>query len=204
MDINNMTADELRAELKAHGVSLHHKTGEDKLRATLRQVVDGTFAAPGEDAPKEAEEVEVVEEKSQEEIKKALNIKVLTPAEHLKRLTKEQRALRLIRVVVSPNDTLMSSYNGLIFTAGSSAVNKGRMIKKYVPFNNENGWHIPNIIYEQIEAAQMQKFRQVKLPNGEKGLEAYLTKKFNVQILDPLTPEEMGDLAAAQVSRGDA
>jgi len=122
-----------------------------------------------------------------------------------KRMTpKEREALKLVRIIVSPNDPLMSSYPGLIFTVGSSKVNKGKMVKKYVPFNNEAGWHVPNIIYEMIEAAEMQKFKQVRLPNGEKGLESYLTKKFNVVVLPPLTRVEMKALAASQAARGDA
>ena len=108
------------------------------------------------------------------------------------------------RIVVSPNDPLMSSYNGLIFTVGSSAVNGGRMIKKYVPFNNDDGWHVPQIIIDQIENAQMQKFKQVTMPNGDKTLQAYITKKFNVQILPPLTQPEVEILAAAQASKGAA
>jgi len=72
--------------------------------------------------------------------------------------------------------------------------------KKYVPFNNEEGWHVPNIILQQIEHAEMQKFKTVTMPNGEKQLEPYITKKFNVRVLDPLTPEDMDKLAASQAA----
>jgi hypothetical protein len=46
----------------------------------------------------------------------------------------------------------------------------------------------------------MQKFKTVTMPNGEKVLEPYITKKFNVRILDPLTPEEMDRLTASQAA----
>ena len=36
MDINNMEAEEIRAELKALGIKVHHKTGINNLRETLR------------------------------------------------------------------------------------------------------------------------------------------------------------------------
>jgi len=188
MNVDTMEDADIRAELEAHGITLHHKTGSEKLKSTLKDVIAGTY------------NVEVAEDKDL----KALSATVtrLTPEQHVKKLTKEQRALRMQRIVVSPNDPLMSSHNGLIFTVGSSSVNNGRMIKKYVPFNVDDGWYVPQIIIDQIEAAQMQKFRTVTAPNGEKVLEAYLTKKFNVQILPPLTPADMERLAAAQQAKG--
>ena len=186
MDIDNMEAEEIRLELKALGVKVHHKTGINNLRETLRKAVSC-----------ELEPVTLEEELPPD-------VRELSPEEHLKRLTKEQRALRMQRIVVSPNDPLMSSYNGLIFTVGSSSVNNGKMIKKYVPFNNDDGWHVPQIIIDQIENAEMQKFKQVTLPNGDKGLQPYITKKFNVQILPPLTKPELEILAASQVAKGAA
>jgi hypothetical protein len=76
------------------------------------------------------------------------------------------------------------------------------MIKKFVPFNNEEGWHVPTIILRQIENAEMQKFKTVTRTDGEKVLEPYVTKKFNVRILDPLTKEELEQLAARQGAAG--
>jgi hypothetical protein len=96
----------------------------------------------------------------------------------------------------------MSSYSGLIFTACSSSVNSGRAVKKYVPFNNDKGWHVPQILIDQIDAAEMQKFKSVKNAKGEMNLQAYITKKFNVLYLPDLTHEEMKELAAAQHTTG--
>ena len=190
MDVENMEADEIRAELEALGVRVHHKTGIDNLRETLQKTVDGTL----------------VSSDARDELSSEMSdsVKRLSPGQHVKKLNKEQRAMRMQRIVVCPNDPLMSSYNGLIFTVGSSAVRKGKMIKKYVPFNNDDGWHVPQIIIDQIEGAQMQKFKQVTMPNGEKTLQAYITKKFNVQVLEPLSLPEIEILAAAQASKGAA
>lgn len=191
MNIDKMTDDELHAELETRGMKAHHKTGTEKLKETLKTALLGNSQTPSAD------------DDTEEEIPKE-QVTELTPEQHEKKLTKEQRAMRLVRIVVTPNDNLMSTYPGLIFTVGSSAINGGRMIKKYVPFNNEDGWHVPQIICEQIQNAEMQKFKSVKMPNGEKQLQAYIAKKFNVQILDPLTKPELEALAAAQTSRGDA
>jgi len=203
--INSMTSDEMRQELADNGVTLHHKTGVKKLASTLAQVRSKEYK----------EDVKPVEEDIPE-IPAGIRHKSLpgsTPASRAAKakriqevfvdLTEEQKAMKLIRIVVSPNDTLMASYPGLIFTVGSSRLSKnGEMVKKFVPFNNEAGWHVPKIIHDQIDAAEMQKFRTVTSPNGEKVLEPYLTKKFNVRILPELSVEELEQLAASQQVAG--
>ena len=48
----------------------------------------------------------------------------------------------------------------------------------------------------------MQKFKTITRDNGEKVLEPYTTKKFNVRELPPLTKEELEQLAARQGAAG--
>jgi hypothetical protein len=50
----------------------------------------------------------------------------------------------------------------------------------------------------------MQKFKSVKMHNGEKTLTPYIAKKFNVEVLEPLTDQEKSTLRAAQAARGDS
>ena len=190
MNVNEMELDDVKAELEANGIKLHHKTGEAKYRSTLEAVLNGTYveeAAPTVTEEPVKEAAAPVQKKSVDEV-----------------LTVEQKALKLVRIKVSPNDPGMSSYPGMIFTVCSDLINNGRAVKKFVPFNNEDGWHVPHIIYEQILNAEKQKFKQVRMPNGEKQLQAYQAKMYNVEVLPPLTPDELEKLAAAQTARGDA
>ena len=191
--INGMTNDELRKELADNGVTLHHKTGSKKLAATLAKVrTDEYKEDPNSAIPPKKDSLSESTEASR-----------AAKAKHLAAMqTPEKLAMKLIRVVVTPNDPAMVNYPGLIFTVGATGLNNGRMVKKFVPFNNEEGWHVPQIILNQIEYGQMQKFKTVTRANGEKVLEPYLTKKFNVQILDPLTPEELKRVAAANKIAG--
>jgi hypothetical protein len=181
--INSMTDDEMRQELADNGVTLHHKTGTKKLASTLADVRSKEYKentnSGASDAAKAAK------------------------AKHLAAMkTPEKLAMKLVRVVVSPNDPTMVNYPGLIFSVGVSGINNGRMIKKFVPFSNEEGWHVPTILLNQIMNAEMQKFKTVTRANGEKVLEPYNTKKFNVRILDPLTREELEHVAAANKVAG--
>lgn len=191
MDIENLTKEELQAELKHRGIKFHHKNNIAKLQELLR---NGTQESVQEEAKPEP----VV--KSNPAPKKPMT---KAQAKLARMSEKEKKALALVRIIVSPNDPNMASYPGLIFTVGSSSVNRGKMIKKYVPFNNEEGWHVPHIIYEQIKYAEMQKFKAIKRPDGSKDVTPYITRKFNVEVLPPLTQKELADLAAAQKSRGD-
>ena len=185
--INGMTDDELKQELKDNGVVLHHKTGTKKLASTLAEVRTKEYK----------EDTKTSNLSGSTEASRAAKAKHLAAMQ-----TTEKLAMKLTRVVVTPNDPAMVNYPGLIFTVGASGLNNGRMVKKFVPFNNEEGWHVPQIILNQIENGQMQKFKTVVRPNGEKVLEPYLTKKFNVRILDPLTREELEQVAAANKVAG--
>ena len=194
-DIKSMTNEEIKQELEEYGVKVHHKTGTVKLIELLASIRKN----PSTVTQDEVTAVAIKDRPYKDGLPGASKAAIEAATKHFQ-LTPKQSAMKLIRIVVTPNDPLMSSYPGLIFTVGVSGINDGKMVKKYVPFNNEEGWHVPNIILQQIEHAEMQKFKTVTMPNGDKQLEPYITKKFNVRILDPLTPEEMDKLAAAQAA----
>jgi len=193
--IKEMTIEEVKQELKDYGVQVHHKTGLAKLSELLADVRENPTTVTQEVSA----EVSVKDRPYKDGLPDASNAAIEAASKHFE-LSPQQSAMKLVRVVVTPNDPLMTAYPGLIFTVGASGINKGQMVKKFVPFNNEEGWHVPNIILQQIEHAEMQKFKTVTMPNGEKQLEPYITKKFNVRILDPLTPAEMDRLTASQAA----
>ena len=198
--INSMTDDEIRQELAENGVKLHHKSGTKKLASTLAAVRTNEYKESSQQG-----DLEITGKVKHRSLKGSTEASRAAKEKHIasiNTLTAEQAAMKLVRVVVTPNDPLMVNYPGLIFTVGMSGINNGRMIKKFVPFSNEEGWHVPTIILRQIESAEMQKFKTVTRPNGEKVLEPYLTKKFNVVILPDLTPGEIKTLADQQAAAG--
>ena len=102
---------------------------------------------------------------------------------------------KLIRCIIMPVAPHMRDYQGQIFAAGNSALG---IISKYVLFNTE--FHVPNILLKQIKAQEMQFFIK-RTVNGEEFRESKMRKAFNVEILDPLTPEELKELARNQENR---
>ena len=115
------------------------------------------------------------------------------------KLTAKQDALRLVRVIVRCNDPKKKDHTGDIFTVGDSRVG---FVKKYIPYDNEEGWHIPNIIYQTMKNAECQVFVTIKMKNGQDRREGRLIKAFNIEVLDDLTPAELDKLAIQQKSRG--
>jgi len=118
---------------------------------------------------------------------------VESKAAKLARLRKE--ASRLIRIRISCMNPNKKEWEGEVFTVSNSAVGTH---KKFVPFNNEDGWHVPNIIYKHLLERECQIFQTVKGPRGNKIRKGKLIKEFAIEVLTPLTPVEIQELATQQ------
>lgn len=112
------------------------------------------------------------------------------------RLRKE--ASRLVRVRISCMNPAKKEWEGEIFTVANAAVGT---FKKYVPFDVEDGWHVPEIILKMIQARKCQVFTTVRNDRGQKIRKGKLIKEFAVEILDDLTPAELERLARQQAMR---
>jgi hypothetical protein len=106
-----------------------------------------------------------------------------------------REATALVRVVVNCMNPQKKEWEGEIFTVGNSAVGS---IKKYVPFNNDEGWHVPRMILSMMEERKCQIFVNSTNHKGQKIKTAKLINEFAIQELAPLTGAELKDLATKQ------
>lgn len=157
------------------GISYHPSIGIEKLREKVVAAMAEKAAA--DPAPKSEAPVAVVE----------------TEVQKRKRLRLE--ANRLIRIRLTCMNPAKKEWDGEIFTVANSAVGT---ISKYVPFSADEGWHVPYMIYEQLVARQCQVFVNAKSQNGVTVRQGKLIKEFAIEVLDPLTPAELKDLAQRQ------
>jgi len=204
MNIENMTSKEMSDELSNHGIKMHFNTKRDKLINALNNI-DGITS--GKDSP--VSDV-ILKGKTAEELAKELGVTILTDDDidenfqykgvELEGL-REMNAQKLIRVIVRPNNPLKRDHTGDIFTVGNRKLNNGRAVKKYIPYNNEEGWHIPNVLYEHLMAAECQIFKKVHR-NGQEVMEPQNIKAFNVEVLPPLTTDEIEKLRVKQKATG--
>lgn len=161
-----------RADLM--GLSYHPSIGLEKLRAKVNASLSGEEEAKDDEPEADAPKAET---------------------ENERRIRLRDEAAKLVRIRVTCMNPNKREWEGEIFTAGNSAVGTH---KKYVPFNADEGWHVPNIIYQQLVQRECQIFVTKKDARGNKSRQGKLIKEFAIEVLPPLTQEELDDLAQRQ------
>lgn len=164
--------DSLKAKADLLGVSYHPSIGAEKLREKINAALSGQDGGKVE-AP----------------------VKAAGETESERKARKRREASELIRIRVTCMNPFKNEWEGEIFTAGNAAVGT---FKKYVPFNADEGWHVPRIIYNQMVERQCQVFVTRKDERGRSIREGKLIKEFAIEVLDPLTTDELAELARRQ------
>lgn len=108
--------------------------------------------------------------------------------------------MKLIRVRITCMDPKKADIPGEIFTVANEYLGT---VRKYVPFGEltDDGWHIPYCIYTMMDARKFQNIRTIKdRRTGHTRVEANWAKEFAIEILPPLTAEELADLKKAALA----
>ena len=107
----------------------------------------------------------------------------------------EKEALKLVRVRISCNNSNKRNLKGEIFTARNACINE---VKKFVPFNVPT--HIPQILLNLIKEKSMQLFYKEKNSKGFTINRSRLVPEFNVEVLPPLTKDELEAIKQRQLA----
>lgn len=167
----------LKARADRLGVKYHPSIKLETLREKLAAAMAGEPAA----------EVPAVEQEAPVE----------TEGQMRKRL--QLQASRLVRIRLTCMNPAKREWDGEIITVGNSVVGTFR---KFVPFNADEGWHVPEIMLRMLEARECQVFTTVKAANGVSVRKGKLIKEFAIEILPPLNQEELDELARRQALAG--
>lgn len=123
-----------------------------------------------------------------------------------KRAIVRAKAMRLSRVRIHNLDPNDSALPGAIKTVYNKYCGK---VSKYIPFGEENelGYHIPEILLNSLREEKYTLRKEVKTRGqvssfGVKQYKTVLMPKFNIEMLPPLTKEEIAGLAQDQKARG--
>ena len=184
--------DSLKARADLMDLKYHPNIGLDKLRMKVENKLEGKAVT---EEPKTTKT---------QLLKTTIATEKKTYISHEEFLTQQSKTIRkninrLVRVRVSCMNPNKSAWEGEIISVGSAKIGT---FKKFVPFNTEDGWHIPNIIYEAMKERKYSHFVTVKGPRGEKIRKGKLVNEFNIEVLPPLTPAEIKDLAQKQAMSG--
>lgn len=165
------------------GLSYHPSIGVAKLRDKINDALAGDKGEGSEEG-----QTEGAEEATEGESLKA------------RRKRKREDALQLARIRVTCMNPQKKEWEGEIFTVSNNLVGTQ---KKFVPFNADDGWHVPRIILNQLKNRECQVFHTVKDERGNKMRQGKLIKEFAIEELPPLTEKELQDLAQRQaMARG--
>jgi len=112
---------------------------------------------------------------------------------------KRKEANRLIRIVATCMNPNKKAMNGDFFSVSNSIIGT---VKKYVHFDAEEGWHVPEVIVNHLRERRCQIFVPSKTTTGKKIMKGKLIKEFNIAVLPPLTEAERVTLADRQAAAG--
>jgi len=138
------------------------------------------------------------EEKTVTSTTKPVEGKVLTLRQ---KLIKDN--MRLIRLRITNLDPKKKDLPGEIITVANEYLGT---VRKFVPFGEttENGYHVPYCIYTLLRARKFLNIRTFKDRQnpGQIKIEQSWSAEFALDVLPPLTQEELDKLATAQSAAG--
>lgn len=170
----------LKNRAKLMGIEFGSRIGLEKLRAKV------------EEALKEPAEEEV-------------SLEGMTKAQRTAAIREKQRKeqMKLVRVRIANLDPSKRELRGDIYAVANKYLGT---VRKFIPFGEgtDNGYHIPHILYEHLKS---RKFLQVSsrrdTNNGNKlVIDQRWVPEFAIEVLPPLTEEELAKLAASQAAAG--
>jgi hypothetical protein len=173
-----MVLESLKLKANTLGVKFHPSISAEKLSEKIKEHIAALDA--GSDVAKTAEDAP------------------LSQAGKIKKMRDE--ALALVRVNVVCMNPAKREWNGEIITVGNRNLPTQ---KKFVPFNTPEGYHLPKIMYDMLVARECPVFynERVKSAMGIQNVRRMKRiPEFNIQVLPPLTPAELKELARQQAA----
>ena len=164
------------------GVPYSNNIGLETLKERVAKAMEGN---------KEPEAREEAEGESADKVQSLVEL----------RAEKRKEAMKLIRIRYTNMNSRKKDVPGEFFTVANGIVGT---IKRYVPYGEaaENGWHVENAIYKMMKR---RTFTTTVTKRDDKG-RPYNTsverKEFAIEVLDPLTKEELDQLAKDQRASG--
>ena len=162
------------------GISYHHNASDE----TIQKLIDSHEA----EAPKTENKFlpkDECEPMSQDEFKKKYR--------NGSNVRKEASAL--VRCRIQCMNPAKKDWPGEIFSVGSAKLGT---FKKFVPFNNPEPYHLPKIIYDMLVEKKCTVFYTERDERGNKIRKGRLINEFAIEVLPPLSKEELSELARTQ------
>lgn len=110
--------------------------------------------------------------------------------------------MRLVRVRITNMDPKKSTLPGEVLTVANEFLGS---IKKFIPYGEQTdeGFHVPYVLFKLLDKRRFLNIRTRKDPRtGGEIVESTWVKEFAIEVLPPLTADELKKLATAQIAAG--
>lgn len=137
---------------------------------------------------------EALEGKTSEPEEKEDTSKTESPEQIRQRLYKDN--MRLVRCRIVNLNPQKRDLHGEIYTVANDILGK---VSKYVPWDEAGeSYHLPYCIYKNLIKRKFLQIKTRKTREGRDIIEQQWVPEFNIEILPPLTKDELSELAAQQ------
>ena len=173
VDLNKIDSDKLLEDLKVkckkEGIKFHPSISYVNLQERYKSYLESV--SEGLTTPKP---------------KVTLKANVASTAERRREL------LKLIRVKVSPLNPHVHELKGQVFSVSNGLVGR---VSKYIPFNSPYAWHIPQVLYNELNSKKHTVVRKFTTPTGKEIPKTELVKSYAIEVLPALTAAERNKIA---------
>lgn len=108
--------------------------------------------------------------------------------------------MKMVRVKITNLDPKKREWPGEIKTVANKYIGT---VRKFIPFGDatDEGYHIPQCIYKMLKRCKYQDIKVVK-KNGKETVTSRWVSEYAIELLPPLSQEELRQLATAQQAVG--
>jgi hypothetical protein len=204
-EINEL--DILKQRATTMGLSFHPNIGIESLKNKINAHLasDGKSAGEGNDEPEQTEDKDEGDELVTDTTLTSSNPPATASATKVKQTPMQKRLAhiaemtKLVRLRISNLNPAKKAWPGEIISCGNSRTG---IIRKFVPFGeaSEEGYHVPHFVYLTMKDRKFNSIKTRKGPNGKTIIDQRLVPEFALEVLEPLTPDELAKLAAKQAA----
>lgn len=184
----------LKQRAKMMGISFSNNISVETLREKIRAKAEGEVSAD-----------EVTQDESVSLSSGGSSINVNASPKGKRAALRQyliQENMKLVRCRITNMDPAKGDLKGEIHTVANEYLGT---VAKYIPYGEktDDGYHVPYILFQQL---QNKKFLAVNTTRNEKtgniDIATRWAKEFAIEVLPPLTPAELANLANAQLAAG--
>ena len=183
----------LKQRARMMGITFSNNISVETLKAKIQEKMDGkSDDTPkvdelGDDNPPTLQDPEAPAPISKETLRQKV----------------KREGMKLVRCRIMNLDPKKKDLPGEIFTVANEYIGT---VRKFIPFGEvtENGYHVPQCIFDMMKGRKFLNIRTYKdrRNNNQIRVEQNWAPEFALEVLPPLTKEEIAKLAAAQAAAG--